>query len=539
MVEKPIISVVIPAYNAAHTIEKCLAALGQQTFPHPFEIIVVDNGSQDDTASRARNAGVQLITVTKKGAAAARNAGIHAASAPLICFTDADCAPFPDWLENLSAPFTNPDIIGAKGIYATHQKQLVARFVQLEYEDKYDLLRTQERIDFIDTYSAAYRREVLLANQGFEERIFYVEDQELSFRLAARGYEMVFQPKAIVYHYHSDTLWHYARKKFMIAYWKAQVVRRFPTQGVRDSHTPQIMKVQMVLITLAAATTPLLLTTTTATDAITPLLALIPLTFLATFALTTIPFLRKAWPKDPAVALASPALLALRAFALSLGYAIGLIRPQPGISGTESTIGGFNYVAKRTIDIITALLGLTSLTLIGPLLALAIKLDSPGPVLFRQERVGQKGKPFIIYKFRSMHPNAEQQLEQLIDLNNLDQPAFKIKNDPRVTRVGRFMRRWSLDEMPQFWNILKGDMSLIGPRPEESRIVAAYTDWHRRRLAVKPGLTGPMQVNGRGDLPLDERVHLELDYIENYTIIRDLKIILQTIPAILTGKGAH
>jgi lipopolysaccharide/colanic/teichoic acid biosynthesis glycosyltransferase len=268
--------------------------------------------------------------------------------------------------------------------------------------------------------------------------------------------------------------------------------------------------------------------------------AIVPLAAAGTYLLTTLPFCRKAWRKDRAVALAAPGLLALRALALGFGYGWGLLRPQREISDrAENTIGGLNYVGKRLLDVGGSLLGLGLTTLLGPFIALAIRLDSAGPVIFKQERVGQDGRPFIVYKFRSMKAGAESELDNLLDLNELPQPAFKLRDDPRLTRVGRFLRRWSLDELPQFWNVLRGDMSLIGPRPEESRLVARYNDWHRRRLAVKPGITGPMQVNGRGDLPLDERVRLELDYIENYSLWRDLVILLQTIPAVIKGTGAR
>ncbi len=241
-----------------------------------------------------------------------------------------------------------------------------------------------------------------------------------------------------------------------------------------------------------------------------------------------------------ALAAASPALLAVRALALSLGYIWGLLKPETSISGEDvSTISGLNYIAKRGIDLAGALLGLAATALLGPWIALAIRLDSPGPVIFRQERIGQEGRPFTLYKFRSMHRDAESELEKLIDFDQLADPAFKLRDDPRVTRVGRILRRWSLDELPQFWNVLVGDMSLVGPRPEESRVVALYEDWHRRRLAVKPGLSGPMQISGRGDLTFRERIALEIDYIENYSLWRDLQIIFQTLPSILAGRGAR
>jgi lipopolysaccharide/colanic/teichoic acid biosynthesis glycosyltransferase len=172
-------------------------------------------------------------------------------------------------------------------------------------------------------------------------------------------------------------------------------------------------------------------------------------------------------------------------------------------------------------------------------IALAIKIDTKGPVIFKQERIGADGRPFTLYKFRSMHANAELELAHIVNFDELIDPVYKQKDDPRLTRVGRVLRRWSFDELPQFWNVLKGDMSLVGPRPEETRFVEMYEPWHRRRLAVKPGMTGSMQVNGRGDLPLDTRVQLDLDYIENYSIWCDVVILLETFPAVMRGSGAH
>ena len=193
---------------------------------------------------------------------------------------------------------------------------------------------------------------------------------------------------------------------------------------------------------------------------------------------------------------------------------------------------------KRLLDVIGACLGLILSSPLMLLIALAIKLDSAGPVLFTQWRAGQGGQPFRMYKFRSMVVDAEARLNEVIANNRLPPPVFKIPDDPRVTRVGRILRRFSLDELPQFVNVLKGEMSLVGPRPEEMRIAALYSDWHRRRLAVKPGITGPMQTYGRGTLSLDERVRLELDYIEGYTIWKDFGYLLKTVRAVLGGRGA-
>ncbi|HEX5712315.1 MAG TPA: sugar transferase [Solirubrobacterales bacterium] len=194
---------------------------------------------------------------------------------------------------------------------------------------------------------------------------------------------------------------------------------------------------------------------------------------------------------------------------------------------------------KRAMDVVVS--G-TLLLLLSPLLAaiaLAILLDSRGPVLFRQRRAGLEGEPFNVLKFRTMVPDAEQRLGELVDLEKLEQPAFKIRDDPRVTRVGRPLRRFSLDELPQLFNVLRGEMSLVGPRPEEESVVALYDERQRGRLAIKPGMTGPMQVYGRSDLTFEERLAMERDYLDNLSLLTDLAILLRTPRAVIRGEGAH
>ncbi|MGK2931815.1 MAG: sugar transferase [Solirubrobacterales bacterium] len=193
---------------------------------------------------------------------------------------------------------------------------------------------------------------------------------------------------------------------------------------------------------------------------------------------------------------------------------------------------------KRVLDLTVSgtLLALTSPLLLAS--AVAIKLTSPGPVLFRQVRVGRNGEKFTMYKLRTMVADAESQLDALIDLDALDEPAFKIRNDPRITRVGGFLRRSSVDEIPQFFNVLRGDMSLVGPRPEEEAVVMLYDERQRQRLMVKPGLTGPMQVAGRGNLNFEERLALERDYLDNMTIAGDIGILARTPAAVIRGDGA-
>jgi lipopolysaccharide/colanic/teichoic acid biosynthesis glycosyltransferase/glycosyltransferase involved in cell wall biosynthesis len=536
------VSVIIPAFNAAGTIQNCLNALKiqQGIDPSDFEVIVVDDGSTDNTAAICKaNKSVCLIQQEgPKGASTARNNGIKVAQGSLICFTDADCEPTPTWLSNLIQPFSDLSIAGDKGIYATKQKEWVARFVQLEYEDKYDLLHAQPRIDFIDTYSAGYRRDILVKNNGFDERFHYTEDQELSFRLTARGYQFVFQPEAVVYHHHSDSLYAYFRKKFWIGYWKTQTIRRFPERAVKDSHTPQVMKLQIGLMALLLGVTAVLPVTAVLESPLLPWAALIWFAILAFFILTTLPFVGKAWSKDKAVATMSPLLLAVRALALGFGTVWGVLRPKEGILEEKSGINGLPYLLKRGMDISGSIIGLIFALVLAPFIAAAIKLDSPGPIIFSQQRAGREGKPFTLYKFRSMKVDAEKALNDLIDWNDLKEPQFKLQEDPRLTRVGRFLRRWSLDELPQFWNALKGEMSLVGPRPESLQFVSRYDEQQRRRLMVKPGITGPMQINGRGMLPLTERVQFEVEYIENYSITKDCIILVKTIPAIIMGTGA-
>jgi lipopolysaccharide/colanic/teichoic acid biosynthesis glycosyltransferase/GT2 family glycosyltransferase len=538
----PHVTVIVPAYNAAGTLSSCLAALASQVYPRSaYEVIVVDDGSTDATAAIAHDAGVSVITQPNAGPAAARNRGAAAAQGELLLFTDADCAPVPGWISALVAPFSDPSVAGAKGAYLTRQRGVVPRFTQLEYQERYDRMAGRETIDFIDTYSAAYRREVFLANSGFDS-VFptaSVEDQELSFRLAEKGYRLVFVPDGLVYHRHNPTVRAYVRRKFYIGYWKALIARWHPSRMAQDSHTPGTVKLQMALaalslLSLAAALIGSLVLGLQAM----PAWALVSVVALA-FVVTETPFLVKAWHRDRGVVLPAVGLLWARAFALGAGFALGVVRFRGGVGERRPPISGLQSVAKRVMDLALGAVFLIVAALPMVLAALAIKLDSPGTVFFRQTRIGQDGRPFRILKFRTMVARAEELLPQLVDVAGLEQPAFKIKDDPRRTRVGRFLRRYSLDELPQLVNVLTGEMSLVGPRPEEAALVERYTDDQRRRLAVKPGLTGPMQVNGRGDLPFEARLALELDYIERYSLRRDVAILLRTIPAVIRGDGAY
>lgn len=194
---------------------------------------------------------------------------------------------------------------------------------------------------------------------------------------------------------------------------------------------------------------------------------------------------------------------------------------------------------KRLMDVVISLLGLVLLSPLFLIVALAIKLTSRGPVLFSQLRAGQHGCEFRMYKFRTMVSNAEELLGDLVSLSELEQPVFKLANDPRVTKVGRILRRASLDELPQLFNVLRGEMSLVGPRPEQVEVVDLYTPEQRFRLDVKPGITGPMQVFGRGELTFDERLAVEREYIENLSLGRDIRLLAMTLAAVVAARGAY
>jgi exopolysaccharide biosynthesis polyprenyl glycosylphosphotransferase len=193
---------------------------------------------------------------------------------------------------------------------------------------------------------------------------------------------------------------------------------------------------------------------------------------------------------------------------------------------------------KRCMDVALAALALVLLTPLFVLVAIAIRLDSSGPALFAQSRAGRNGMPFRMWKFRTMVCNAEALLPELVAFDALSQPMFKLRNDPRVTRVGRLLRRTSLDELPQLVNVFRGEMSLVGPRPEQVELVARYQPEGRFRLAVRPGLTGPMQVYGRGELTFEERLAVEREYIENLALGRDLRILALTVAPLFSGRGA-
>jgi len=227
-------------------------------------------------------------------------------------------------------------------------------------------------------------------------------------------------------------------------------------------------------------------------------------------------------------------------FELSLGRVqVDDIGGIPIFDVREQPLKRFKLFAKQSCEWVLALILSVLFAPIMLVTALLIRLDSPGPCIYKQARVGQNGRRFTCYKFRSMEEGADDRIHEVTRLNQTNGPTFKAKADPRFTRVGRFIRRHSIDELPQLWNVLKGEMSLVGPRPALPVEVESYERWHYRRLQIRPGLTGVWQVSGRSDLTFEEMVTMDIYYIENWSLALDIKIILRTVAAMVTGRGAY
>ncbi|MDP8214248.1 MAG: sugar transferase [Candidatus Euphemobacter frigidus] len=229
-----------------------------------------------------------------------------------------------------------------------------------------------------------------------------------------------------------------------------------------------------------------------------------------------------------------PDLLSLGMEGIRAGH-LGMI---PLLEYYNKGLHGADLLLKRAFDIVVSALSLIVLTPLMLGIALSIKMDSPGPIFYISKRNGKKGKIFNFYKYRTMVKDADKMLEMLRHLDETDGPIFKVKNDPRISRVGRFLRRYSLDELPQLWNVLKGDMSLVGPRPPTPNEVEQYANWQLKRLEIRPGLTCLWQVRGRSNLSFREWMKLDLFYIENWSFWLDIKIILRTIWVVIRGEGA-
>ncbi len=310
------ISIVVPANNAEKTIAPCLYGLRAQTQPAD-EIIVVDDGSRDMTCEIAEARGARVLRQSNRGAAAARNLGAQNACGEIVLFIDADCVPDVHWIEAITAPFADGSIVGASGMKQTQQRALVPAFIQMEFDYRYDQMREHRYIDFIDSGTSAYRRDVFLKDGGFNARLFDAEDVDLSYRLSEQGYRMAFAANAIVYHRHPESLIAYLRRKFTYAYWRSFVYAKYPRKVAVDSRTPQTQKLQAGLAGLFSLT---ILAIPFWRDA-----AWIAVLMAFIFLLTTLSFVAKYFRRNWKVALVAPMLIGLAAFAVGAGILWGAI----------------------------------------------------------------------------------------------------------------------------------------------------------------------------------------------------------------------
>ena len=316
------ISVIIPVYNGEKTIKECLISLAKQT-RKPDEIIVVDDGSEDRTKEIVKEfvgKPVKLIEQKHKGPASARNLGAKKAKGKIVLFTDADCIPNERWVSEMTKPFEKKGVVGVQGVYRTKQRDVIARFVQLEIEDRYDRMRKFETIDFIGSYSAAYKKDVFLKFGGFDESFPTAsgEDPELSFKLSKLGYKMVLNEKAIVYHKHVSSLSAYLKKKFWRAYWRVLLYRKHPKKIAKESYTPQTLKFQILsfyfFILLAILSLFL------------PFAMYFSAFFLLLLFSLTLPLSFKNFKKDRTIGLLTPFISILRTTAFAFGLVYGVIK---------------------------------------------------------------------------------------------------------------------------------------------------------------------------------------------------------------------
>jgi len=769
---KDILTIIIPAFNEGLAIKSTLQSLGPTAFKNKWDIIIVNDGSTDKTGEIARQFSVNVVDQDNQGPAIARNEGVKRASGEIIVFTDSDCVTDTHFVEEMIRPFIGSSVVGVKGAYRTRQTGIWARFAQTEFMERYAKLSRSESIDFVDSYAAAFRKDVFLQVGGFDAHfpVANNEDVDLSYRIARLGHPMVFNPNAIVYHTHPNSMKAYLKLKFSRAYWRMLVYRKFPEKIVSDSYTPQSLKFQILTAGLMILMIP--------GAFFSPAIAFALLWFSGLFFAATSPFVFRAFQNDPAIVWFCPWAVFLRSCAFGTGILFGMIaqrrrsllfplllllsdtiaalgayfaaywiraevfspflrpfdhtislylslfplvltilliscqsyglyrekshhsrvkeftsvtravsysvlaiviisfflkwdysrffipaywivaivfvnvfrsfvrriqdrlrrkglqtnlsiivgvgeagrnlldrlklsgdagqkvvglvddiEPDPDdpdwkgiqwlgpVSDLESIIvntgvddvyiaktdwphqkvldlvvqcektgAGFKIVSdlativtggamlssvsgipvidlkeerhdwgrrtvKRCVDLILSsvfiILSLPIMIMVGLFVHLLIQ----GSILIEQERVGRNGRLFKMLRFRTASATKDQIVEH------------------KIGGFGHFLQRSHLDELPQLLNVLRGEMSMVGPRPEVPEIVSTYEAWQRKRLDVSPGMTGLWQILGPSERPLHENLEYDFYYIKNYSIWMDLSILVQTIPVILAGKG--
>ena len=316
------VSVIVPAYNAQKTIGQCIDALLAQTYPREsYEVIVVDDGSTDGTTDVVKAYQVKYLYQRNQGPATARNIGVREAQGEIILFTDSDCVPFNNWIEEMVEPFKNKEVVAVKGAYKTRQKSMTARFAQLEFEERFEMLKKAESIDMVDTYAAGFRKDIFLLMGGFDPYfpVANNEDTELSYRMSKLGYKMVFNPDAIVYHLnHPSTIRRYSRLKFWRGYWRTAVYKRFPDKMLKDTYTPQTLKLQILSLFLLIAVIPF---AAISSKGVYPLIVIA-----ISFCILSLSFIVLAMRRDPLIGVCAPFFLCIRAASLGFGMLWGISR---------------------------------------------------------------------------------------------------------------------------------------------------------------------------------------------------------------------
>jgi glycosyltransferase involved in cell wall biosynthesis len=314
-------TIIVPAHNSEKTISKTIESLQNQKTKKKFEVIIVDDKSTDNTKKIATAyKEIQYIFQEKGGPAKARNLGAKKAKGKILVFIDSDCEAEPNWLEEMLKPFEYPNVAGVQGAYKTKQKELPAIFTQIEIEDRYDLMKTHPKIDWIGSYSAAYLKRAFMQAKGFDENFPTAsgEDPELSFRISKLGYRLEFNQNAIVYHNHPKTFAEYFKKKFFRAYYRVLLYKKHPKKAIKDTYTPQIMKIRIALIGL------LILAIIAGTQKNT--LNFIALIITTLILLSTAPFTAKAFEKNKKAGAIAPIILIARDTMFLAGLALGAIR---------------------------------------------------------------------------------------------------------------------------------------------------------------------------------------------------------------------
>ncbi|MBU0662831.1 MAG: glycosyltransferase [Candidatus Diapherotrites archaeon] len=313
-------SVVIPVYNSEDTIADCLKSVLAQKVRGGFEVIVVDDGSTDSTGKITKKFPVKYIRQDNAGPATARNKGVKRASGKYVAFIDADCVASGGWLAELLKPLEENEATGVQGAYRSEQREIIARFSQVEIEDRYERMMRAKSIDWVGSYSSAYRRDVFVRESGYDEDFPTAsgEDPELSFKLAKKGHKLLFNPRAVVFHKHQSTLASYLKSKFYRAYWRVLLYKKHREKAVKDSYTPQVLKVQIGLFYLFCAGIVAAL--------LNPALSFVPVGILLAGFLSTLPFTIFALQRDFTVGLVAPFVIMLRSVVFGAGLATATVR---------------------------------------------------------------------------------------------------------------------------------------------------------------------------------------------------------------------